>query len=93
MKTINNNTKQAQHFINAYNSSDIFSIREAYANPSTAKTRADYNCRMMMQRENGYGYKIIGYNCNYFTVAWIAGKNLRIETACNSFLIPDAAME
>ena len=93
MKTINNNTKKAQAFINAYNRSSIFTLREAYANPSTAKTRADYSCRMMMEREGGYGYKIIGYNCNYFTVAWITGKALRIETACNSFTIPDAAME
>ena len=93
MKTINNNTKKAQAFINAYNRSNIFDLYEAYANPSPAKCRANYSCRMMMQRENGYGYKIIGYNCNYFTVAWIAGKDLRIETACNSFLIPDAAME
>lgn len=90
MKTINNNTKQAQHFISAYNRSDIFTLREAYANPSTDKTRADYNCRMMMQSEGGHGYKIICYNCNFFTVAWIAGKDLRIETACNSFVIPEA---
>ena len=91
MKTINNNTKQAQHFINAYNRSDIFTLREAYANPSTAKTRADYNCRMMMQSEGGHGYKIIGYNGFYFTVAWIAGNALRIETAYNSFIIPNVA--
>ena len=91
MKTINNNTKQAQHFINAYNCSSIFTLREAYANPSTRKTRADYNCRMMMQSEGGHGYKIIGYNGFHFTVAWIAGKDLRIETACNSFVIPNAA--
>ena len=91
MKTINNNTKQAQHFINAYNRSSVFTLREAYANPSTAKTRADYNCRMMMQSEGGHGYKIIGCNCNFFTVAWIAGNALRIETAYNSFIIPDVA--
>ena len=91
MKTLNNNTKQAKHFINAYNRSSIFTLREAYANPSTAKTRADYNCRMMMQSEGGHNYKIIGYNCNFFTVAWIAGKDLRIETACNSFVVPGAA--
>ena len=90
MKTINNNTKQAQHFINAYNRSDIFSLREAYANPSTAKTRADYNCRMMMESEGGHGYKIIGYNCNYFTAAWISGNTLRVETFANSFVIPEA---
>lgn len=91
MKTINNNTKQAQHFINAYNRSSMNDLQDAYANPSTAKTRADYNCRMMMQEEGGHGYKIIGYNCNFFTVAWIAGKDLRIETAANSFVIPNAA--
>lgn len=91
MKTINNNTKQAERYINAYNRSSIFTLREAYANPSTAKTSADYNCRMMMQEEGGHGYKIIGYNCNFFTVAWIAGKDLRIETAYNSFIIPNVA--
>ena len=91
MKTLNNNTKKAQAYINAYNRSSIFDIYEAYGKPSTAKTRADYDCRMMMESEGGHGYKIIGYNCNFFTVAWIAGDALRIETACNSFIIPDAA--
>ena len=91
MKTINNNTKQAQHYINAYNRSKIFDIYGAYWKPSTRKTRADYNCRMMMQSEGGHGYKIIGYNCNFFTVAWITGNALRVETAANSFVIPEAA--
>ena len=91
MKTLNNTTKKAQAFINAYNRSDIYSLNQAYGKPSTEKTRADYSCRMMMQEEGGHGYKIIGYNCNFFTVAWIAGKDLRIETAANSFVIPNAA--
>ena len=91
MKTINNNTKQAERYINAYNRSDIYSLNQAYGKPSTAKTRADYNCRMMMQSEGGHNYKIIGYNSSFFTVAWIAGKDLRIETAANSFVIPNAA--
>ena len=91
MKTINNNTKKAQAFINAYNRSDIFSLNQAYGRPSNEKTRADYNCRMMMQSEGGHNYKIIGYNSSFFTVAWIAGNALRIETAYNSFIIPNAA--
>lgn len=90
MKTINNNTKQAERYINAYNRSEIFDICEAYANPSTAKIKADSNCRLMMLSEDGHGYKIIGYNCNYFTAAWIAGSTLRIETYANSFVIPEA---
>lgn len=91
MKTLNNTTKQAQHFINAYNRSRIFDLYEAYTSPSTAKIKSDSNCRLMMLSEDGHDYKIIGYNCNFFTVAWIAGKDLRIETAYNSFIIPNVA--
>ena len=91
MKTINNNTKQAERYIDAYNRSDIYSLNQAYGKPSAEKTRADYNCRMMMQEEGGHGYKIISHTHNFFTVAWIAGNALRIETAYNSFIIPNVA--
>ena len=91
MKTINNNTKQAERYINAYNRSNMYDLQDAYVKPSTRKTRVDYNCRMMMESEGGHNYKIIGYNSSFFTVAWIAGNALRIETAYNSFIIPDAA--
>ena len=91
MKTINNNSKKAHAYINAYNRSEIYSLNRAYANPSPAKTRAVYNYRKMMQSEGGHGYKIIRYNCYTFTVAWIAGNALRIETAHNSFIIPNVA--
>ena len=89
MKTINNNTKQAERYINAYNRSRMYDLKDAYGKPSTAKTNADYDCRMMMESEGGHGYKIIGYNGYYFTAAWIAGDALRIETAKNSFVIPN----
>ena len=91
MKTINNNTKQAERYINAYNRSNMYDLQDAYRTSSTRKTRADYNCRMMMQSEGGHGYKIISYNTFQFSAAWIAGDALRIETACNSFIIPNVA--
>lgn len=91
MKTLKNNTKQAERYINAYNRSSMYDLQDAYRTPSTEKTRADYNCRMMMQSEGGHNYKIIGYNSSFFTVAWIAGNALRIETAYNSFIIPNVA--
>ena len=91
MRTINNTTKQAERYINAYNRSNIYNLNQAYGKPSTEKTRADYSCRMMMQEEGGHGYKIISYNTFQFSAAWISGNSLRIETACNSFVIPDAA--
>ena len=91
MKTLNNNTKQAERYINAYNRSDIYSLNQAYGRPSTEKTRADYSCRMMMENEGGHGYKIISYKTFQFSAAWISGNSLRIETACNSFIIPNVA--
>ena len=91
MKTIKNATKQAERYINAYNRSDIYSLNQAYGKPSAEKTRADYSCRIMMQSEGGHGYKIIAHCRNFFTVAWIAGNALRIETAYNSFIIPEVA--
>ena len=91
MKTLNNNTKKAQAYIYAYNHSDIYSLNQAYGRPSTEKIKADSNCRLMMLSEDGHNYKIIGYNSSFFTVAWIAGDALRIETYANSFVIPNAA--
>ena len=91
MKSIKNTTKQAERYINAYNRSDIYSLNQAYGKPSTEKTRADYSCRMMMQQDGGHGSQIISYNTFQFSVAWIAGNALRIETACNSFIIPEVA--
>ena len=90
MKTINNNTKKARAYINAYNRSCMYYLHDVYGKPSTEKTRADYSCRMMMENEGGHGYKIISYNKFQFSVAWISGNSLRIETACNSFVIPEA---
>lgn len=91
MKTINNNTKKAQTFINAYNRSKIFDIYGAYDKPSTEKTRADLFCWGQMKNEGGHDYRIISYNTFQFTAAWIVGNSLRIETARNSFIIPNVA--
>lgn len=90
MKALNNTTKKAKGFINAYNRGKIFDIYGAYDKPSTEKTRADYFCREQMEKEGGHSYKIISYNTFQFTAAWTVGNSLRIETACNSFVIPEA---
>ena len=90
MKQLNPNTKKAQYFIYRYNTATATDLRECYNNPSTAKTRADFFCRMQMHEEGGQGYKVISYNCMKFSVGWKVGNALRIETADNSFIIPDA---
>ena len=90
MKQINPTTKKGQYFIYAYRHARNTSIYEAYAKPSTNKTRADYFCRKTMQEEGGQGYKIISASCHFFSVAWTVGNALRVETAGNSYIIPDA---
>lgn len=90
MKQLNPNTKKAQYFIYAYRNARYTSIYEAYTKPSTNKTRADYFCRKAMQDEGGQGYKIISASCHFFSVGWMEGDNLRIETVGNSYIIPNA---
>lgn len=87
MITINAQTKKGQGYINAYNRSTNRTLSDCYERPSTAKTRAEYYCRQQMQKEEGTGFKIVGYNCMQFSAGWQTAEGLRIETACNSYLI------
>lgn len=87
MKTINANTKRGRRYLEAYRRSTTTDIYEAYERPSTAKIRANYQCRQQMEREGGHGYKIIGYNCNFFTAAWQTAEGLRVETATYSYIV------
>lgn len=87
MITIYAQTKKGQGYINAYNRSRNYSLSDCYDRPSTAKTWAEYYCRQQMQQEEGTGFKIVGYNCMQFSAGWQTAEGLRIETACNSYLI------
>lgn len=87
MKTINNTTKTAQRFVNAYNRSTASTLADVYGRYSTEKSRAEYFCRQRMQNENGDGFRIISYNTFGFSCGWQTADGLRVETACNSYLI------
>lgn len=87
MKTINANTIKGQSFINAYNHSTNYSLEDCYTNPSHNKVCAFRECLNWCNQENGKGFKVIGYNCNFFTVAWRTENRLRIETAYNSYIV------
>lgn len=90
MKTINSSTKQAKGFIWRYLRASITDIKQAYCRPSKEKIQAFNNCRNTCFEENGMDFKIIGYNCNYFSVAWQIGNNLKVDTGRNVYLIVDA---
>lgn len=89
METIKPTTKTGRRYLDMYNRATITNLFQAYARPSVNKTRADYQCRQQMAQEEGHGYRIISYNCNFFSVAWQAAQGLRIETAHRSILVTE----
>lgn len=67
---------------------DINSLEKVYGRYSNEKARAFYLCNIQRIKENATsdGY-IIGSNCNVFTYAFETSEGLRVETACNSYII------
>lgn len=108
MRYLNRNTKQAKAFIRAYINSNIDTVNVAYKRPSQAKLAAErriyerdaydeeesakqpYLCRVRYS-----GYKILGHNCNCFTIARIMDVYSYGDergTVINSYLIVDTPM-
>jgi hypothetical protein len=87
MRTINSNTKAARRFVLSYMNSNDYSLRDVYGHYSTAKACAEIECRDMMRKENGRGFKIMSFNTFGFTCGWMVGDVLRVETPSNSYRI------
>lgn len=82
MDYLNSNTKKAKDFIRRYNRATDNTLYDVYKKPSSAKIYAYNNVvRRDFEREceskdnprkdiiDFHGYKIIGANCTYFTLA------------------------
>lgn len=69
MKKINT-TKAAKEIQTRYEKSNIFELWQAYQTASGAKQLAFAYCKNLMRELNGYGLKIIGYNCHTFSAAF-----------------------
>ena len=63
-------TKKQQQMINAYNYSDMHSLRDLYKSYSNAKAREEYFILDEMRKIGGYGYKVCGGNSMCFTCAY-----------------------
>lgn len=87
--TLKPNTKRAESFVNAYNRSSDYCLGHVYGRYSHEKARAERDCMDKMSKENGFGYKILSYNTCQFTCGWQVENGLRVETACNSYFIPN----
>ena len=87
MKTISENSRMGQRYIYLYERAKAQNVREFYKKPSSRKIQACNECRWQCQAEQGLRYRIISSNGYYFTAAWRTSEGLRVETACNSFII------
>lgn len=91
MKHISKNSQKGMHYLHSFDvakSNNVNSLDKVYGQYSNAKARAFYLCDLQRIKENATsdGY-IIGSNCNVFTYAFETSEGLRVETACNSYII------
>ena len=91
MKHISKNSQKGMNYLHSVKvakAKDIDCLEIVYETYSTAKAHAFYLCDLQRIKENAIsdGY-IIGSNCMQFTYAFETSDGLRIETACNSYII------
>lgn len=87
MSKIRFESKRGQMMLSAYRRSEAMELRDVYVKCSFNKEQAFERCEEMCKREGGRGLRITGANCHRFSVGWMTDKGLRVETACNSYLI------
>lgn len=90
MTTVKATTKKGQALVNSAKHSRGFYLDEVYKSYSQAKRNAWAWCLARCEEEEGSNFRIISANSQTFSVAWNSPKGVRIETAYNSYLIPDA---
>ena len=92
MEKLNAKSKLGQHFVEAYRASTWHTLKDVYAKPSAAKQAAFKRCQRQCEAEKGDRLRIIGANCQAFTVAFqvensFGATELRVITRCNDYLI------
>lgn len=84
---LNKTTKKAKHFINEYNNSYYYSVRDFYKTCSWEKINAENRIKSTMLENGGYGYRILSGNSFNFTCSYKINNTLIIETSANTFEI------
>ena len=84
-KRIKEESKKGQMYIELFNKSRHFSVREFYNNPSSKKIAAE---NKILQKSELKAYRVLSGNSFSFTAGWIDNENrLHIETSCRSYVI------
>ena len=84
-KIIKPETAKGQNYIELFNKSRHFSVREFYNNPSSAKIAAE---NKILRKSELKAYRVLGGNSSTFTAGWLDIEDvLHIETRENSYVI------
>lgn len=63
-------TNKEKQFLNKYNKADCYYVKEFYQRPSWRKIAIEHAIIIEMRNYNGYDYKVVGGNCNFFTCGY-----------------------
>ena len=84
-KIIKEESKKGQMYIELFNKSRHFSVREFYNNPSSEKIAAE---NKILQKSELKAYRVLSGNSFSFTAGWLDKEDrLHIETSCQSYVI------
>ena len=84
-KIIKAETAKGQNYIELFNKSRHFSVREFYRNPSIVKIAAE---NKILKKSELKSYRVLGGNSSTFTAGWLDNENrFHIETRENSYVI------
>lgn len=91
MKHISKNSQKGMHYLHSFEiarANNVNCLEKVYGRFSSSKACAFMDCEERGRNENAtsMGY-IIGANSSFFTYAFETSEGLRVETACNSFII------
>ena len=91
MKHISKTSQKGMNYLHSFEvarAKNIDCLEKVYGRFSTSKACAFIDCEKRRLNENAtsMGY-IIGANSSFFTYAFETSEGLRVETACNSFII------
>ena len=92
MEKLSANSKLGQRYVRAYETSVMCAIEDAYTKLSAAKQVAFKRCQHKCEADNGRRFRIISFNCQFFTVAFevensFGATELRVITPCHDYLI------
>ena len=72
------------NYIVKYEKSHTYSVKEAYAHPSSAKLQVESNILNKMKKSNAIDYRILSYNCYSFVAAYRILPDILIVHTSNS---------